>query len=185
MALLAGTDPAHLSLSERVDLVRAWERQLAWVSAGQLPAIAALEDPGADEGPQPRPEALCVPDFCREELAAALHLSCAAAQARLELARDLRQRLVGTAAALRRGELTEHKARIIAKTVRSLGDERAAGVEAAVLPAAPGQTPGELHRALTRAVLQADPGGAAERAAGAAAARRVSCYSLPEGMGGI
>lgn len=185
MALLAATDPTHLTLAERVDLVRAWERQLAWVVAGQLPAIAALEKPGADEGPDPRPEALCVPDWCREELAAALHLSGAAAQARLDLARDLAQRLTDTAEALRRGELTERKAGIIATAVRYLTDEHSAAVQTAVLPAAATQTPAELHRAVARALLEADPAGAAERAAEAARGRRVSSFPLPDGMGGI
>jgi len=100
MALLAGTNPAHLTLAERVDLVRAWERQLAWAASRQLTAVAALEDPGADDGPQPLPD--LVSDWCREELSAALHLSGTAAQDRLELARDLVDRLTPTAEALRR-----------------------------------------------------------------------------------
>ncbi|MBA2389598.1 MAG: DUF222 domain-containing protein [Geodermatophilaceae bacterium] len=186
MALLAGTDPAHLTLEQRVDLIRAWERQIAWASACQLPAVAALEDPGADEGPDPQPEQVCVPDWCREELAAALSLSGFQAQARLDLARDLAGRLPGTAAALRAGNVTAGKAAIIAKAVRVLSDEHAAAVEAAVLPEAARQTPGELHRALARAVLEADPEGAAERAADAVERRRVTgVLPLSDGMAGI
>lgn len=185
MALLAATDPAHLTVAERIDLIRAWERQIAWAASCQLPAVAALEDPGADEGPDPAPEAVCVPDWCREELSAALRLSGAAAQARLELARDLRGRLTETAAALRLGQLTEQKAAIIARAVRQLSDAHAAAVEAAVLPEGPGQTPGELQRALARAVIHADPAGASERAADAVERRRVRHYPLPDGMAGI
>jgi len=185
MALLAATDPAHLTVAERIDLIRAWERQIAWAASCQLPAVAALEDPGADEGPDPAPEAVCVPDWCREELSAALRLSGAAAQARLELARDLRGRLTETAAALRLGQLTEQKAAIIARAVRQLSDAHAAAVEAAVLPEGPGQTPGELQRALagwssmpTRRVHRSGPL-TPSSAAGSGTTR------LPDGMAGI
>lgn len=131
--------------------------------------MAALEDPGADDFPDPVPEAGCVPDWCWAEIAGALRLSGTAAQARLDLARDLRARLTHTAERLRRGDLTEHKAHLIAKAVRSFDDRIAAVIETAVLPDAPSQTPGELQRALARAVIEADPDGAAERATEASA----------------
>lgn len=97
--MLAATDPAHLTWLERLDLVRAWERQLSWAAARRLSAIAALEDPDPGEGPNPLPE--FVPDWCREEIATALHVTGTAAQNQLDLARELRARLAATSAALR------------------------------------------------------------------------------------
>lgn len=181
MALLAGIDPEHLTLSERVDLVRAWERQQSWVVAQQLPSIVSLEQPDRDS----RPTDVHLPDWSREELAAALHLSLSAAQDRLDLARDLAGRLTGTAEALRTGALSPYKAEVLAKGVRHLSDALAAAVEARVLPAAPGQTAGELRRAVARAVLALDPQGAADRAAEAVRHRGVEAFPLYDGMGGI
>ncbi|MBA3251779.1 MAG: DUF222 domain-containing protein, partial [Geodermatophilaceae bacterium] len=184
MAVLTATDPAHLTFLERLDLVRAWERQLAWAAAGQLAAIGALEDPEPGEGADPLPE--FVPDWCREEIATALHVTGTTAQNRLDLARELRTRLASTSTALRDGQLTERKAELIARAVRDLDDAVAAAVEAAVLPDAPGFTPPELQRALARIVLEVDPDGAADRAAEAVRRRRVTdVYPQPDGMGGL
>lgn len=184
MAVLTATDPAHLTFLERLDLVRAWERQLAWVAAGQLAAIGALEDPEPGEGADPLPE--FVPDWCREEIATALHVTGTTAQNRLDLARELRTRLASTSTALRAGQLTERKAELIARAVRDLDDAVAAAVEAAVLPDAPGFTPPELQRVLARIVLEVDPDGAADRAAEAVRRRRVTdVYPQPDGMGGL
>lgn len=184
MAILAGTNPRHLTSAERVDLVRAWERQAAWVSSQQLQAIAALADPGAGEGRDLLPD--LVEDWCREELSVALHVTGGAAQTRLDLARQLRARLVATAESLAVGVLTERKADLIARAVRDLPDAVATAVEAAVLPEAAGLTPPELQRALARAVLAVDPDGAGDRAAEARAGRRVTgLYRQPDGMAGL
>lgn len=120
IALLAAVDPTHLSLPERVDLIRAWERQLSWVAACQLPVVAALDLP--DSCRPELPEVIELPDHSREELASALHLSATAAQSRLDLARDLGGRLHATAAELRAGRLTIQRADVIARAVCSLPD---------------------------------------------------------------
>lgn len=44
MSVLAGTDPAQLSLGDRVELIRAWERA-SWVAAPALAAVDSLQAP--------------------------------------------------------------------------------------------------------------------------------------------
>jgi hypothetical protein len=72
IAVLAGLDPASVAEAERVPLLRAWERQAGWLAARQQAALVALGGPapGADD------------DLAREEIAAALRLSPAAADRR-------------------------------------------------------------------------------------------------------
>ncbi len=69
MMVSAGTDPTQLSLGDRVELLRAWERAASWVAAQALAAVDSLQAP--DCGPDPTPAVLHVPDWTREELACA------------------------------------------------------------------------------------------------------------------
>lgn len=181
MALLAAIDPAHLDPGSQIDLIRAWERQAAWVAAQQLAAVAAFTD-GDPKNPAP---AGVLPDLCREELATALALSGGAAQRMLDVARTLRDRLPDTAAALARGDLSFQKAALIADRVADAEDQTTAAVQARVLPKAGRQTLGELRGALARAVHAFDPDGAAQRASRARAKRAISTFTLADGMAGM
>ena len=80
----------------------------------------------------------------------------------MALALDL-QRLPETSAALAAGRLHHYTARLVVDTLRPLGDEAAARVEAAVLPRYAGRSFTDLSRALRRAVLAVDPDAAEKR----------------------
>lgn len=103
----------------------------------------------------------------------------------LDTAAALRDRLPQTAAALARGDLRGHKAALIAEHTAGLDASCGAAVEARVLPTAGRLTPGQLRRALARAILAVDAAGAARRATCARAKRAISTFTLADGMAGM
>lgn len=73
------------------------------------------------------------------------------------------------------------KAWVILDGVGPLSPEHAAAVEAAVLPAAAGQTTGELRKSVNEAVLILHPEAARRRREEAEKRARVECWTDPEG----
>jgi len=180
----------ELDESVLIDAIHAWDRLASWAAARQLAAIAELArrrppaggsvpDGHADAGD---PRAPWVSEFAVDEVSAALGLSRPAAGVRLHLAVELDRRLVGTAAALRAGEIDVVKARAVVEATTPLDDAAARAVEAGVLRRAAGQTVGQLRASLSRAVLAVDPAAAEVRHERAAADRHVTVSPLPDGM---
>jgi Domain of unknown function (DUF222) len=165
---------------DMLGLIRACERVVAMVQAGQLALIAAF----ARSRPVEADEQTCAgaSEFAVDELAAELRLSRLAAGGRLELAVRLAEELPGTAAALAVGDIDLLKARVIADATGSLDPPAARRVEARVLVRAVTQTAGQLRAHLTRAVLAVDPAGGQLRHERAAEARRVAVTAQPDGM---
>ena len=130
-------------------------------------------------GPEPGPDE---DDWLCHEVAAALALAPATAQARVEVARALAGPLAATAAALARGELTLLHAAVLVQETTELTPAVLARVEAAVLPAAHRQPPGRFRRTVVRAVAAADPVGVEVAHAAAVAHRGVRFYAEPDGM---
>ena len=79
-------------------------------------------------------------------------------------------------AALSAGQIDLARARIIAEATAVLSDDAARAAEAQVLPAAGGQTYGQLRAAAARAVILADPQGAEERRQATERRARVGLY---------
>src|SRR6201994_544319 len=151
---------------ELIGVIRAWLRLESWCNANLLTAIAELarrrpaeRTPAAPPGSFPDQ----VSEFAVDEIAAALTLSGQAASTYLALALDQATRLPGTARAQHAGHIGHLKARLIAEATRILTDDHAREVEARVLPAAAGQTLGQLRAAVARAVLAVDPDAAVRR----------------------
>lgn len=177
---LAAVDSAGLSDAARIEIVRAWERQASWLSAMQAQAIAALDL--ASPGMSAVPEAIPHDDWAREELAAAMHWSPWTAERRLQIARALRSRTLGSAELLRYGEISwPHAACIVDETER-LDLAGVGAVEARVLPGAPRQSPAEFRHSVRRAVLAVDPPAAEEAHARAAQGRYVRYWPVEDGM---
>src|SRR6266567_767487 len=80
-----------------------------------------------------------------------------AAEALLELARDLAVKLPGTSAAFRDGILSRYKVQIIACATGLLDPDEARAAEALVLGRAGRLTPGGLRAAIARAVMEVAP----------------------------
>ncbi len=171
---LASVDPQALDADARVDLIVALERVKVHLDALQQKALAAVVEATEDLG--------VAGEIARHEVGAALRLSPHTAAVRTRIAADLLGRLPDTWRALAAGRIYFWQAAAIAEAVADLPDEVASRVEARVLPRARTQTLSETKRALTRAVIAADPAGAEARHGRARAQRRADYQPLPDAM---
>ena len=172
---LANADPRDLDPGELVDALIGFERVAGWVAAAQACILAKLGPSLIDGGD----------DWLREEVGAALRLSPQTAQQRIDTARDLCGRLPGILAALSTGQISYLHAVIIAEATHDLAAPAVAAVEDRVLARAASQTVAEFRRAVTRAVLLADPAQAEQAHQHAVAQRTVRTWSMPDGMAEI
>ena len=118
------------------------------------------------------------------EIGVALRVSRRSATDRLGLALSLRD-LPETSAALRSGELSLSKVRVIVDAVADLAPEHAAAAQDRVLPRAGGQTPAGLGVSVARAVLAVDPDAAARRRAEGVRDREVRFTPGTDGMASL
>lgn len=182
-----GVDPADSSDDALLDLVLAFQRLVAWATAGAAAAAAELADRPvmnpwwpAVAGP------VAVPDVAAEELALALGWSRRAAGRLVRDGRAYRSALTPTGDALAVGALSPVKARVLVDALESVPVELALDVQDAVLPGAPSRTPAQLSRDVARALLVADPAGSRERHDRACRGRRLDRPRiLPDGMAGV
>jgi hypothetical protein len=158
-----------------VEAVRGWERIIAWATAQQALAVAALVDryPGG--------RAL---DGAADEIAAALAISRRGGQNLVDLALDLRSH-PEVAHTLSSGAITVRKAQTLLRDVDHLDPDAAAQVLDAVLPQAPSLTVPQLRAAMRRAELAADPAAAEKRHGAACRERGVRMIPAPDAMAWI
>ena len=166
-----------LSDDELVGVLCAWRRLASWAMAGELAAVGEL----ARRRPGP---SLSQDGHLDEEVAAALTLTGRAATRLTGLAAGL-ARLPGTAAALAEGRIDGPRAAVIADETSALDAAAALAVEERVLPAAPGQTTGQLRAACRRAVLAADPQAGIRRRQRAEKNARVDAWTETSGTGAL
>ena len=177
--VLSMLDPAAVGSDQRVDLLVGVERQLAWLHAVQQRVLASLEADPLGVGADPDE------DWTREQVGAALRLASSTADHRLAVARQLTDRLPGTARALAAGEISYLHAVKLAEAVKDFEADVAADVEARVLPRAGAQTVGQFAASVQRAVLAADPRTAERRHADALDRRRVQISPAQDGMASL
>jgi hypothetical protein len=178
----AWDNSARVSDDELVGIARAFGRLAAWVTAGQLAAVAELvarRDAQVAAGADPH-----IAEHVTDEVAAALTLTARAADNLVDFSTRL-QTLPATRAALWRGEIDRARAWVIADAVTGLAPGHAAAVEAAVIGAAGRQTTGQLRAAVRRAVLAADPAAADRRRQEAQKDARVETWSEPAGTAAL
>ena len=104
------------------------------------------------------------------------------AKARIGRSVQLEQVLPETCDLWERGRLDERRVVAICEATHYLPVEKARAVQQRILERAPEQTVGLLKAALKRAVITADPEGAAERHRAARRDRRVSISEEQDGM---
>lgn len=181
---LAGVSTAEVDAFDHVLLITACERMVSWASALQCQWVAGLHA-RLERELRRRPDRGYGVDAGRatvHEVSAALMVSEASASNRLSLALSLVERLPATLGALRAGQLSTYKARIIDDGTQTLDDDAAGAVERAVLAKAAAQDPSTLRRAVARAAIAVDPAAARERVETAKAARRVDLFPTQDGM---
>ena len=171
LADLASLDPLTLPEADRVSGLLAIERHRHWVDALEQRWLVAVAGTLHDTD-----------DWGREEVAAALRLSCATAQRRIDVARSLTARLAATGRALAAGTISYWHAASLAEAVEKLDPATTALVEARVLAKAAGQTVAEFRRSVRTAVLACDPVGAEERHERAKAQRHLAVFPGDDAM---
>jgi len=175
-AALTMLDPDSLSDSGRIDLLVAYERQIAMLQAAQQKVLASLDGRAMDWSGK-----RCM-DYTREQVGAALRLSPGTAERRLAVARTLVARLPATLALLRVGQISYLQAMKLAEAVTPFDDETVSEVEERVLRRAPEQTLAQFDTSVRRAVIAADPRRAEQRHADAVEQRRVVLTPQDDGM---
>ena len=175
MQLLCSIDPGSLDEFERVLLVRAWERQHAWLSARQQEALVAAAGPRPAKGD----------DWAVEEIAAAIKVSGRSAQNRVHAARAIVGLLPATREALEFGELSWRHALAVVDECAPLDADQIAEVESTVLAGAGDRAVGDFRRTLRRAVAALRPDVALARHRRAVAERDVRFVPLDDGMAAV
>jgi hypothetical protein len=176
--------PYELSPSGRIDYLAALEKQNGWLQSVMQTAFVAIAD---DQRESLEYGESGVDDEEREEIAAALRLSPATAQAKLDTARILVNELPATCAALASGEISAAHANVIARESAPLlrggiDRELIAQIEKSAIASAEFQTPAQVANKIRTAVARALPTECEESFARANELRKVSCYPERDGM---
>ena len=169
---------AVLSDDELIGVLSAARRLTSWAAAMELTAVAGLGSRRAADARAAGDLRQC--DHVGDEVAAALTLTCRAADRLVSLAAAI-TRLPAVAAALAAGRIDMPKAIIFTSELAGLGDVGAAAVAALVAADAPGLTTGQLRGVLHRAVLALDPEAARKRRERAQKDARVECWTEAAG----
>src|SRR5262249_6704908 len=182
---LALARAADLEDGALAGVAASFRRLASWAAAGELAAVAQIASRSA------RADRRALVDELRRpargtadaagQVALALAMSPDGASARTDLGVVLGWRLRATGAALAAGQIDLSRARMIARVTGPLSEEAARQVEAAVLGRAGWLTLGQLHAALRRAVIKADPDGAERRRRRAERNAAVVLYPEDEG----
>jgi uncharacterized protein DUF222 len=166
-AWLAHAETNQLEDGALAGIAAAYHRMAAWAAAGELAAVAQIASRSAATDRRASADQAGRPDRVTPDAAAQISLALAisrdTATSWTDLAVTLKWRLPVTLSALAAGQIDLTRARMIARMTKALSDEQARQVEAAVLGHAGSLTPGQLHAALRRAVIKADPDGAERR----------------------
>ncbi|TDU05450.1 HNH endonuclease [Streptomyces sp. 846.5] len=181
VAGIAELEGAELSAAGRIDALVAVQRARCWLEAVQIAMLAGLTEQPLTCIPG-HPDALG--DFLetQEQVACALRVSPDTAGARLVEAQQLTARFPAALGLLAAGRVQIMHLKALLEHTAVLEDEVAARVEELVLAKLPTQTVGAARKAITRAVLKADPAGAEQRHTRAAQDRRTTLQAHPDGM---
>ena len=182
---MTGTPGA--SDDELLGVICGWDRVEANASARKHAAVAELirRRPAAGcalEGLAQMPQS--VDEFTGRELGAVLGVSGRDAGEMLDVAWYLDVNLPGTKAAFRAGILSRDKAAIIAAATAFLDPGEARAAEAMVLGRAGSLTPPALRAAISRAVMDVNPGKAKQRREHMARRTRVERWAEDSGNAG-
>src|SRR6202050_208120 len=166
-----GDGLGRLSDYELIGFLCAARRNTSWQQAGQLAAVADLEQRRASADGAPG-------EHVADEVGAALKLNPRAADGFLALAAGV-TRLSQVPAALASGVVDMSRAEVFVRELMPLDDELAVRAEAIVMPRAPDLTTGQLAYALQQAVAAVDPAAAERRKKRAEKAAGVEVWREP------
>ena len=179
--------PQDLDDAALVSAIVGFDRVASWAAARQARLLAEFarrrpgDEPTAVMTERPSIGSRYAPD----EIGLALGVSRGAAGYRLHQAGQLTSTLTETLELWERGRIDSGKVRAICDATWLLPTATAGAVQDRVLQRAPEQSLAQLRAALARAVIAADPQGAAERHWAARRERRVGVTAEPDGMASL
>ena len=149
MKALEEIDKSDLSPADRIDYLKCWQRQSAWVSHQEQNAMLFVSGSHYQE----KAGEFDVDHDSREDVSAALRLSPATSQDKIDVARTLFNSLPATVSALNAGEIPVQTATVIAKETAlamraGLAPEAVQEIEKVALAHAEFHTPGQVARKL-------------------------------------
>jgi hypothetical protein len=159
-ATLATVDRTRLAKPDRVTVMQGWARQLAHAQAELYVSMVAVAEAVAETAGG---DVELAQDLAASEIRAALAWTRRAADAHLDLARDLLERHPQVWEALHEGEIDLPKARVIIDQTSHLDQETARQVADAAVERAARETTGQLRARIRRLVIAVDPDSARER----------------------
>ena len=168
-------DAGFVSDSEVLDSIRAYRNQESFAHGMLLMEVSELLSRrdslplnflGADPGPHA--------EFVSGEIAGALRVSQSAAEALVDEAQQIVERLWATHDALLGGRIDVATARVIMTETACVSDEHLGAVEAAALGRAKTGTAAQVRHFTRRIAVKLDPANAREREKAAVANRRVT-----------
>jgi hypothetical protein len=183
---------AHLERAHAIDREMAHtaaERARALAAFARMRPAAVMDRAAGEVGAASaasraaRPPALeAVSEWAADEVAAKLSLSPAEATALLTDCLVLVEQLPATVQALEQGRIGWEHARVLARLLAPVSDDKRATIEALVLARADGKSRTQLRVAARRAILREDAAASIERAAAAIRGREVRVYPGEDGM---
>ena len=185
--LLSARPTAGAHHHEVLDHIRGWTRHANHVHAMLLAQIAELcsrrDDHPLELLDQHEGEHEPLLEFVSGEIAAALHITTAAADDLVEQAQQLHTRLGATWDALAAGAISPAAVRVIIAETVTVHEDHLAAVEAAALGRATTATPTQLRAFIRRTAIGLDPATARRREQAAIAGRRVGRGPTYDGVG--
>jgi len=160
ITLLSDFDPTSCALAVRIEYAAAWQACRNWLEAQALAAVAAVSAPVPDEDVPYCPTTPDEADFMEvatADLALALNASETYVGQRLDLARDLADRLPVTMSALGRGSIGLGHVYAIRELTTGLDDTECARVEARVFPRGETQSVSQFRTSVRRVVASLRP----------------------------
>lgn len=155
---LSGIDVTELSGHDRIVVLRAHQRMASHYQAQTYADMASVVDSMEDDN-----DPSWVMESAAAEIRAALRLTRRAADGELSFALELRQRLPRVWEALASGTIDVRQAKTIAYGTIHLTEATAREVVDWIIGEAPRLTTGQLHAAIRRICIHADPEEAASR----------------------
>ena len=153
-------DRTKLSGHDLVSLLQARERQISHLQAGSMADSVEISYSDSASSNHRTSEPF---EFASDEIRAALTLTRRAADFRLSLASDVRERLPQAWEMLDSGSIDLSRARVFADGTAHIPDEVASSVVAQLADVAPSLTTGQLRARIRRLCITTDPDDAAKR----------------------
>jgi hypothetical protein len=176
-ALVTGVESQNLSGFDRIRVLQARQRMVAFFQAQVCESMASISELMNQIDADPK----IAHDSAAAEIGAALRLTRRAAETDLDLAIDLRARLPEVWEALAAGRIDLRRARVLVEGTAHLAETATREVVGRILEAATRLTTGQLKALIRRVCVQSDPEDANTRYREAVEGRRIEMDPTVEG----